>query len=62
MNHSDYRDFGLKCGVPIKTAWYSEEDGMFNSDNAYLRIINKARVQGIPVLDEYDNYNHTLDI
>jgi|TARA_B100000123_G_scaffold271960_1_gene253096 DNA helicase-2/ATP-dependent DNA helicase PcrA len=62
MKHSDYRDFGLKCGVPIKTAWYSEEDGMFNSDNAYLRIINKARVQGIPVLDEYDNYNHTLDI
>ena len=45
MKHSDYRDFGLKCGVPIKTAWYSEEDGMFNSDNAYLRIINKARVQ-----------------
>ena len=31
MKHSDYRDFGLKMGIPIKTAWYSEEDGIFLS-------------------------------
>ena len=62
MKHSDYRDFGLKCGIPIKTGWFSEEDGVFNSDNEYLRIINKARVKGIPVLEEYDKNRHGLDI
>ena len=62
MKHSDYRDFGLKMGIPIKTAWYSEEDGIFNSDNEYLRIINKARVLEIPVLDQYDKNEHSLDI
>ena len=25
MGHADYRDFGLKCGIPIKTAWYNEK-------------------------------------
>ena len=62
MKATDYRDFGLKVGIPIKTAWYQEEDGIFNSDNEYLRIINRARVKEISVLGEYDNYNHTLDI
>ena len=62
MKHIDYRDFGLKCGIPIKSAWHSEEDGVFSSDNEYLRIINKARVQGIPVLEEYDKNRHSLDV
>ena len=62
MKHSDYRDFGLKCGIPIKTAWNSDEDGVFNSDNEYLRIINKARVLEMPVLDLYDRNQHGLDI
>ena len=62
MKMQDYRDFGLKCGIPIKSAWHNESDGVFNSDNEYLRIINKARVKEIDVLEEYDNYNHTLDI
>jgi DNA helicase-2/ATP-dependent DNA helicase PcrA len=62
MKAQDYRDFGLKCGIPIKTAWYNDTDGVFNSDNEYLRIINKARVKEIDVLEEYDNYGHTLDI
>ena len=62
MKATDYREFGLKCGIPIKTAWHSEDDGVFNSDNEYLRIINKARVKEIDVLKEYDNYGHTLDI
>jgi len=62
MKSADYRDFGQRCGIPIKTAWYSEEDGIFGSDNEYLRIINRSRVKEIPVLEEYDNYNHTLDI
>lgn len=62
MSHADYRDFGIKMGIPIKTAWYSSEDGIFNSDNEYLRIINKARVLEIPVLDQYDKNEHSLDI
>ena len=62
MKPSDYRDFGLKMGIPIKTAWHSTEDGIFNSDNEYLRLINKARVLEIPVLDQYDKNEHSLDI
>jgi DNA helicase-2/ATP-dependent DNA helicase PcrA len=62
MKAQDYREFGLKCGIPIKTARHSDEDGVFNSDNEYLKIINKARVKEIDVLDEYDNNNHILDI
>ena len=62
MKHIDYRDFGLKCGIPIKSAWHSEEDGVFNSDNEYLRIINKAKVMETSVLDEYDKNQHGLDI
>ncbi len=49
-------------GIPIKTAWYSQEDGIFNSDNEYLRLINKARVLEIPVLDQYDKNEHSMDI
>tara|TARA_R100000700_G_scaffold18028_2_gene24705 strand:+ start:2132 stop:3643 length:1512 start_codon:yes stop_codon:yes gene_type:complete len=62
MKHSDYRDFGLKCGIPIQSAWYSDEDGIFSSDNEYLRVINRARVKQIDVLEEYDNKNHLVDI
>ena len=62
MKHSDYRDFGLKCGIPIKTAWYEEGNGIFNSDNEYLRLMNKARVLEIPVLDLYDRNEHGMDI
>jgi superfamily I DNA/RNA helicase len=62
MGHADYRDFGLKCGIPIKTAWYEDSNGTFNSDNQYLRLINKARVLEIPVLDLYDRNQHGMDI
>ena len=62
MKHSDYRDFGLKCGIPIKTAWYEEGNGIFNSDNEYLRLMKKARVLEIPVLDLYDRNEHGMDI
>jgi DNA helicase-2/ATP-dependent DNA helicase PcrA len=62
MGHADYRDFGLKCGIPIKTAWYEDSNGIFNSDNEYLRLINKARVLEIPVLDLYDKNQHSMDI
>jgi len=62
MGHSDYRDFGLKCGIPIKTAWYDESDGVFNSDNEYLRLINRARVTETDVLDIYDRNEHSMDI
>ena len=62
MKHSDYREFGLKCGIPIKTAWHSEEDGVFSSDNEYLRLINKSRVMGTNVLEEYNKNEHSMDI
>ena len=62
MDVADYRDFGLKCGIPIKTAWYQEGDGVFNSDNEYLRLMNKARVMEVDVLDEYDKNQHGMDI
>ena len=62
MKMQDYRDFGLKCGIPIKTAWYNDSDGVFSSDNEYLRIINRARIKEIDVLEEYDNNNHIEDI
>jgi len=62
MKTQDYREFGLRCGIPIKSAWHNETDGVFSSDNEYLRIINKARVKEIPVLEEYDKNGHTLDI
>ena len=62
MKDIDYKDFGIRCGIPIKSAWHKEDDGIFHSDNEYLRIINKARVKEIGVLEEYDNNWHTLDI
>ena len=62
MKHVDYKDFGRQVGIPIQSAWHSDEDGLFNSDNEYLRLINKARVLGIPVLDQYDKNEHSLDI
>ena len=62
MGHSDYRDFGLKCGIPIKSAWYQDGDGYFNSDNEYLRIINRSKVTEKDVLDVYDMKEHSLDI
>jgi len=62
MKQNDYKDFGVRCGIPIKSAWYKEDDGVFYSDNEYLQLINKARVKEIDVLEEYDNNVHTLDI
>ena len=51
MKTEDYREFGQKCGIPIKTAKYSNEDGTFNSDNEYLTIINTARVKRMDLLE-----------
>ena len=50
MKSEDYKEFGQKCGIPIKTANYSTEDGTFNSDNEYLTIINTARVKRLDLL------------
>jgi len=58
MKSPDYKDFGTKCGIPIKTAVWQEDNGVFTSDNEYLRIINKAKVKEIPVLDQYDKNEH----
>ena len=44
MGPDDYKEFGEKCGIPIKTAKFSESDGTFNSDNEYLTIINLSLI------------------
>ena len=62
MQSQDYKEFGKLCGVPIKKAYYSQDDGVFDSDNEYLKIINNARVKNIDVMEEYDRNVHNLDI
>ena len=62
MGPDDYKEFGKKCGIPIKTAKYSTEDGTFNSDNEYLTIINTAAVKRMDLLEYYDSRQNILDI
>jgi len=62
MKKEDYKEFGQKCGIPIKVASYSEDDGTFNSDNEYLTIINTARVKRMDLLEYYDQRQNILDI
>ena len=62
MGPDDYKEFGLKCGIPIKTAKFSNDDGTFNSDNEYLTIINTARVKRMDLLEYYDSRQNILDI
>ena len=62
MKTEDYREFGLKVGIPIKMSFHSENDGVFNSDNEYLRLINKARVTERDLMDVYDDNRHTVDV
>jgi len=62
MKKEDYREFGLKVGIPIKMSFHSESDGVFNSDNEYLRLINKARVTERDLMEVYDDNTHNLDI
>ena len=62
MKKEDYKEFGQKCGIPIKVASYSEQDGTFNSDNEYLTIIDTARVKQMDLLDYYDSRQNILDI
>ena len=38
MGRDDYKEFGEKCGIPIKVARFSDGDGTFNSDNEYLQL------------------------
>ena len=58
----DYKEFGQKCGIPIKTAKFSNDDGTFNSDNEYLTIINTAAVKRMDLLEYYDSRKNILDI
>ena len=62
MKTEDYREFGNKCGIPIKTARFSSDDGTFNSDNEYLTIINTAAVKRMDLLEYYDSRKNILDI
>ena len=62
MSSSDYKEFGKKCNIPIKTAKYSNDDGTFNSDNEYLTIIETARVKQMDLLKYYDSRQNILDV
>ena len=62
MGRDDYKEFGEKCGIPIKIAKFSDSDGTFNSDNEYLTIINTAAVKRIDLLEYYDSRQNILDI
>ena len=62
MGTEDYKEFGEKCGLPIKTAKFSDSDGTFNSDNEYLTIINTAAVKRMDLLEYYDSRQNSLDI
>jgi DNA helicase-2/ATP-dependent DNA helicase PcrA len=62
LKSEDYKEFGQKCGIPIKTATFSDNDGTFNSDNEYLTIINTAAVKRIDLLEYYDSRKNLLDI
>ncbi len=62
MGTEDYKEFGEKCGLPIKTAKFSDSDGTFNSDNEYLTIINTAAVKRLDLLEYYDSRKNILDI
>ena len=62
MDIDDFKDFGRLCNIPINTAKYSDEDGMFNSDNEYLTVINTARVKKMDLLEYYDIRKNSIDI
>ena len=62
MGRDDYKEFGEKCGIPIKVARFSDSDGTFNSDNEYLTIMNTARVKRMDLLEYYDSRQNILDI
>ena len=62
MSSSDYKEFGVKCGIPIKTAKYSQEHATVNSDNEYLTIIETARAKQMNLLDHYDSRKNLIDV
>lgn len=64
MQNTDYQDFGKKCGIPItiRSAYHSDEDGTFTSDNEYLQMIQKSVATERDVMDVYDDNNHYIDI
>ena len=62
LGADDYKEFGEKCGIPIKVAKFSDSDGTFNSDNEYLTIINTAAVKRMDLLEYYDSRQNILDI
>tara|TARA_R110000751_G_scaffold53519_6_gene115857 strand:+ start:1625 stop:3154 length:1530 start_codon:yes stop_codon:yes gene_type:complete len=64
MQEEDYKDFGMKCSFPItiKKASFDSSNGLFNSDNEYLEVIDKARASMVDLMDLYDKHQHYLDI
>ena len=58
MNGKDYREFADKYGVELKSVsidW--EGNGIFTTDNKYLRDINKSRMQRLELDDYYNKAN-----
>ena len=62
LGRDDYKEFGEKCGIPIRVAKFSDSDGTFNSDNEYLTIINTAAVKRIDLIEYYDSRQTILEI
>ena len=62
LSVEDYKEFGRRCNIPIKTTKYSDEDGLFNSDNEYLTIMNTARVKKMDLLTLYDQRRNMIDV
>jgi DNA helicase-2/ATP-dependent DNA helicase PcrA len=62
MGQDDYKEFGRLCNIPINTAKFSEEDGLFNSNNEYLTIMNTARVKKMDLLKYYDSRKNLVDV
>ena len=58
MDKQDYREFADNYGVELKTVsldW--DGNGVFTTDNKYLRDINKSRMQRLELQDYYNKAN-----
>jgi len=58
MDKKDYREFADNYGVELKTVsldW--DGNGVFTTDNKYLRDINKSRMQRLELQDYYNKAN-----
>ena len=58
MDYKDYTEFSQKYGVDLKRVTADWEDnGVVNTDNKYLRDINKSKMQCLELQDFYNRSN-----